>query len=518
MVVPQIDNPKEDLSDLLFAPKEAGTPQVFFSGAANTDSGALAPYFVGPIQVTSDGVNHGLGVIASRDVEAGECLFVIQPAVSVDVPSVFQEWNARYSSDGANDNATHNNDDKSTPQTLLERICEEVLVKAMREKLQSEDEQDRAVAQSFLLQLTEGEDSEEARKIAIPESQAAQMAALLGMSTDVPPVSTFSDAAMTDDKLLEIIRRNAFGPDFTMYEAVEAQWKERRNLSTTENDTVTSPSRLLGLYPLAAMLNHSCVPNALRVFAAGKWMSVHASSNIAKGSEIVWSYLPPILPYPQRKQQLQERHGFVCHCVRCDKEREAASSSDIFLVPQTLRAFQKAGSLSSLHTSPESRLQFTKDLLDWESHTFVTTASPKSNEVKRYWKIGNANLYIHYLNVVLMDLSNRTPEEADKVRANALMAAMELHFCFVTCHYACTEHLSVMHLCYELVAIMHSRAADPAKTLPKVKFWTEQLKRAHLIRYGPLGNNVNRVRMIMKHTQLVLRNKNGLDQVAYDFI
>ena len=104
------------------------------------------------------------------------------------------------------------------------------------------------------------------------------------------------------------------------------------------------------------------------------------------------------------------------------------------------------------------------------------------------------------------------------IRNQVLIKAMDLHFCFVSCHYACTEHLSVMHLCYELVAVLHTQATDPSKTLPKVQFWTEQLKRAHLVRYGSLGQDVDRVRAIMKHTQMVLRHQNGLEKVPYEFI
>ena len=531
MVALQINSPSKDISELLFLAKEAGKPKVLFSGSSTATTDAkkapVSPYFVGPIQVTDTGVKHGLGVIASRDIEAGECLFVIQPAVSVDVQAVFEDWKAQFrNGDNTNDSTRNTSTRKATsPQTLLEKVSEEALVKAMRQKLHSKSEDNQAVARSFLLQLTEGEDSEEARQAVLPATPEARMAALVGDSRSIAAMDNSTRAAstlsdITDDQLLEIIHRNAFGPDFTLYESVEHQWQEQLN-SQNDNTTVSSPSRLLDLYPVAAMLNHSCVPNALRVFAAGDWMIVHASSNIAQGSEIVWSYLPPILSYPQRREQLQERHGFVCQCIRCVKEEEAqASALDIFLVPASLRPFEKASGLSALQ-STESRKQFTNDLLEWERRIFDTSASslPKSNEIKRYWKIGNANLFINYLNAVLMDISSYdTPEEVEKARGNALLAAMDLHFCFVMCHYASTEHVSVMHLCYELVAIMHSKAADPSKTLPKVKFWTEQLKRAHLVRYGSLGNDVNRVRMIMKHTQVILRNKNGRDQVAYDFI
>lgn len=57
-----------------------------------------------------------------------------------------------------------------------------------------------------------------------------------------------------------------------------------------------------------------------------------------------------------------------------------------------------------------------------------------------------------------------------------------------------------------------------SKTIAAVRFWTEQLKRAILIRYGPLGNNVNVVRQLLHHTKQVVRNKDGLDLVLYKFI
>ena len=55
-------------------------------------------------------------------------------------------------------------------------------------------------------------------------------------------------------------------------------------------------------------------------------------------------------------------------------------------------------------------------------------------------------------------------------------------------------------------------------TIAAVRFWTEQLKRAILIRYGPVGNNVNVVRQLLHHTKQVVRNKDGLDLVLYRFI
>lgn len=513
----RIDQPDEDLFDLLFVPKDAGKPQVVFS--ANKSESEPDPndndYFIGPIHVSSAGVAHGMGVIATRDITAGECLFVTRPAVSVNVEDVFKEWSSQYESNSSNDNYTS----YQTQQNLLEQVSEKFLVHRMNKIIQSGDDADRKIAHSFLLQLANGEEGT-ARKAPVPDDLDDLLHALVGKPKALP---VWDDDLRTIDeaKLLEIIRRNAFGPEFIPYESVEKQWIQRMIRAASTNNTRRPPSRLLGLYPVAAMINHSCVPNALRVFACGEWMVVHACSDIAKGAEITWSYLPPVLPYPQRSQQLRERHGFVCQCVRCKREAEAAACSNIYVLPEALRTYEKPGSIFLLNSDQECRLQFTQNLLEWERQNFQTGASSPiqhSNEVRRYWKIGNASLFMNYLNAVLIDLSNTPEEEAEKIRANVLMVAMELHFGFVSCHYACTEHLSVMHLCYEIVSIMHTRAADQSKTLAKLRFWTEQLKKAHLTRYGPLGNSVEKVRAIMKHTQVVLRNKDGTEKTNFDFI
>ena len=112
------------------------------------------------------------------------------------------------------------------------------------------------------------------------------------------PLTTDGQSSSSDEQLRQIIRRNAFGPDFVTYERIQQQNPPFR------------PFHLLGLYPMAAMINHSCMSNAVRVYA-GETMVVHASQAITKGSEVLWSYVPPI--EPRRQQILQRQHGFTCH-------------------------------------------------------------------------------------------------------------------------------------------------------------------------------------------------------------
>ena len=68
------------------------------------------------------------------------------------------------------------------------------------------------------------------------------------------------------------------------------------------------------------------------------------------------------------------------------------------------------------------------------------------------------------------------------------------------------------------MGVLHTLAGDKTKTLSKVRFWTEQLKRAVQIRYGALGNDLEQVRRAMQHSKTVLRNQQGLESVQFRFI
>ena len=95
----------------------------------------------------------------------------------------------------------------------------------------------------------------------------------------------------------------------------------------------------------------------------------------------------------------------------------------------------------------------------------------------------------------------------------------------------------ILHLCYDLACMIHSKTSSlndsngsrtdtqhqPATnkstgTIVAVRFWTEQLKRAILIRYGPVGSNVGVVRQLLHHTKQVVRNKDGIEHAMYKFI
>jgi hypothetical protein len=402
----------------------------------------------------------GRGMIAKKDLEAGTCLFVIPPTVAVPVDKVLEQW--RNESSAGND------------EVRLETVAEDVLLGEMQTAIEKTKSSDAAaVANSFL--VLEGHSDNVVATI-------PSMDCLLALDqTSIPLLQEES----TVEDLRQIVRRNAFGPDFVTYSTIV------RNLPTQR------AHRILGLYPLADMMNHSCQPNTVRVYV-GEYMVVHTSVKVAAGDEIVTSYVPPTFSYPQRHTILQQNHRFVCACHRCQVEA-------IFWE----KPVEKVANLVELQQSSEPSISKVMDAIPFLEDEFLPSTKP--NELQRSLRLGFTPLYVSYLNQAL--LTGSVPDE------DLLRVCMQLHFGFVSCNPSSTEHLSILHLGYELIGKLHSKPGnDQSKTLPKLRFWTEQLKQACMTRYGSMGHDVDGVRRMMQHTRLVLRTPEGMQRAAYAFI
>ena len=72
----------------------------------------------------------------------------------------------------------------------------------------------------------------------------------------------------------------------------------------------------VGLYPAAAMLNHSCVPNTSTVFV-GRTVHVHTVRDVEVGEELCVSYTDLAQSCAARRGVLQQCFGFLCCCPRC---------------------------------------------------------------------------------------------------------------------------------------------------------------------------------------------------------
>ncbi|GIL54239.1 hypothetical protein Vafri_9815 [Volvox africanus] len=84
-----------------------------------------------------------------------------------------------------------------------------------------------------------------------------------------------------------------------------------------------SPVSCVGLWPEAALLNHSCCPNASLLVVGGA-AYVRAGRPVLEGEELTMSYLGlgVFKDVAERRSRLRAFHGFLCTCPRCVMEHE----------------------------------------------------------------------------------------------------------------------------------------------------------------------------------------------------
>ncbi|KAL9245528.1 hypothetical protein vseg_019171 [Gypsophila vaccaria] len=73
-----------------------------------------------------------------------------------------------------------------------------------------------------------------------------------------------------------------------------------------------------GLYPVVAIINHSCLPNSVLVFEE-RVSVVRAVQHIPKGTEVTISYIETAGSTMTRQKTLKEQYFFKCSCPRCIK-------------------------------------------------------------------------------------------------------------------------------------------------------------------------------------------------------
>ena len=77
----------------------------------------------------------------------------------------------------------------------------------------------------------------------------------------------------------------------------------------------------IGYYPLVSMLNHSCMPNCIHYFVCTPGsppvLKIRAITDINKGQELLYSYVPLYQSTESRKSHLSSAYSFNCTCPRC---------------------------------------------------------------------------------------------------------------------------------------------------------------------------------------------------------
>jgi hypothetical protein len=97
------------------------------------------------------------------------------------------------------------------------------------------------------------------------------------------------------------------------------------------DDAYATPCEGIGLFPLQAMLNHSCEPNVSLQKGEddeddGRVVATVAAP-VAAGTELCNAYIDVELPLAARRRELRE-YGFVCVCARCVREAAAGAATE----------------------------------------------------------------------------------------------------------------------------------------------------------------------------------------------
>ncbi|GLC65355.1 hypothetical protein PLESTF_000284300 [Pleodorina starrii] len=119
-------------------------------------------------------------------------------------------------------------------------------------------------------------------------------------------------------------------PEVTAAEVFEAMCRVRVNgIAVRPDATTSSYDRLaLGLYPRAALLNHSCLPS-LGLRFRGVQLVARSCRPVAPGQPLTISYGPQRgkTPRDQRVAELQAQYAFTCGCEACTDPRFGGGSA-----------------------------------------------------------------------------------------------------------------------------------------------------------------------------------------------
>ena len=526
-----------DSRDLFVLPESLGQRLVGLSEDNHSDD---ALTYASPLLVVSEDpklVAHGRGLVAKSSIKAGELLFVHPPTIKAEISQVLRIYKNKAS--GSTKNGPETIEGVASSSSLLESIAETVLLKEMKRAVRGRKKESIARTVASFLALNsdhstkhKGETAEanacNSEKEEEGESQRLLRVLLGRGSADKTEkiLEQCGDSIDDNDYLLGIIRHNAFGPDFHHYHRMESELS-KSNKNNNSTGSAAFYSRILGHYPLAAMINHSCGPtNATRVFYK-EIMVATATQAIPAGKEILWPYCPPISPFLVRDEQLKNCYGFSCLSSNRSVLEKRAYESGI-PPPEIPVGFENenpsgGGGGGSSENSAGTQLGLKqweiilKSLDVWYKVVAakIELSATSSNGIQKQQqllqhglRLGHTHLYIRYFNEALQQ--KKMQDFSEESLASIVREAEKLHLAFSAVHNASTEHLSLLHLCYELSATKFTSPHDN-NGRDAIRFWTEELKEAHMCRYSKhvVGRDLATLRTVLKHTRTVLRTQDG---------
>lgn len=116
--------------------------------------------------------------------------------------------------------------------------------------------------------------------------------------------------------MLQLIKRSCRGvANVSLELCIDIIYKLSCNVFTIVNEFFNDCG--LGVYPLAAMINHSCIPNCIQHFNDEGVIAIRTMRNIKAGEEISISYIDIAMPTWLRRKELLKSYYFHCNCDRC---------------------------------------------------------------------------------------------------------------------------------------------------------------------------------------------------------
>jgi len=102
-------------------------------------------------------------------------------------------------------------------------------------------------------------------------------------------------------------------------------------LMTNAMELQHNGQKVHGLYPMAAMMAHECVPNTKHVFDDDLNMIVRATTTIPKGEAITMTYTQTLWHSLSRRKHLLDSKFFNCICKRCCDKSELGTNLSTLL-------------------------------------------------------------------------------------------------------------------------------------------------------------------------------------------
>lgn len=108
--------------------------------------------------------------------------------------------------------------------------------------------------------------------------------------------------------------------------------------------------------PVAALVNHSCAPNAVVLFSPHEGLQIRSVAPIAQDEEITLAYVDTTYPHATRQKELLQRWFFECCCTLCSSTEHIDNANIAIPAPSLTQPLPSAlAALKSHYSRPQSK-------------------------------------------------------------------------------------------------------------------------------------------------------------------